>query len=301
MGKSTENTIGKNLVILRKRKGYTQADLASKTGLGVRTIQSIEKGERKPRPNTINTLEMILEVPLGTLSSNSIREADIYWGEAKDNAKEEAIDWFIKNMDTDSPNTRALSLCISDHIDKNHSFVRYILEKFGYTTTYIPTFQYSASEYRKCVDVMLEYDEKAIFPSFFKNWDIFLMENDDNFEEVLKNSEETYLNENLNYPLLIHRIEEQGDTLLANPPLTRRIPLSIRITQNGKFISQVTLHKFLVLTNRILTSIDNAILSSTDLQEEVKDTGTIIPNLPEDLRRNQQMNRRKHKLNPFED
>lgn len=292
-----ENTTGKILAELRKRKGFSQDSLANVSGIGKRTIQSIEMGEKKPQPITLSTLEKTLGVPTGTLSSNSFKESTVYFEEAK----EDAITWFIKNLDNDSPNTRALSLCISEHIDKKHSLIRGILEHFGYTTTYIPLFSYNSEEYNKCINLMEEYDKKAIFPSFFKNWDI-MFDKDVDFEKLLKEESETYINENLNYPLLIHRIEELGDTLLGNPSLTRNLPVAVRISKGDKVICQIKLHKFLFLTTRIIEAIDNTILSSTDLVELHPEVGTLIPNLPEDLKRNLAMNKRKDKINsPLEE
>lgn len=45
----------------RAAKGYTQNDLAEKTGISLRSIQRIEKGEVLPRPFTIKALASVLQ------------------------------------------------------------------------------------------------------------------------------------------------------------------------------------------------------------------------------------------------
>ncbi|TRO67567.1 helix-turn-helix domain-containing protein [Christiangramia sabulilitoris] len=50
----------------RIQKGYTQAILAEKTKLSLRSIQRIEKGDVCPREYTLKVLSEILEVPLAS-------------------------------------------------------------------------------------------------------------------------------------------------------------------------------------------------------------------------------------------
>ncbi len=44
----------------RKAEGYSQTELAEKTGISLRSIQRIEKAEVLPRPFTIRALEKVL-------------------------------------------------------------------------------------------------------------------------------------------------------------------------------------------------------------------------------------------------
>lgn len=57
-----QNVIGKKIQELRHQKGFTQEDLADRTGLSVRTIQRIENGEVDPRYYTIDKLAVALDV-----------------------------------------------------------------------------------------------------------------------------------------------------------------------------------------------------------------------------------------------
>jgi len=66
--------IGTKIRELRLLKGFTQEDLADKTGLSVRTIQRIENGEVDPRTFTLNALAEALEVDLQVLTSTKIVE-----------------------------------------------------------------------------------------------------------------------------------------------------------------------------------------------------------------------------------
>ena len=47
---------------LRSRKGYSQEELADKTGLSLRTIQRIENGETEPRGYSLKRLAIIFDV-----------------------------------------------------------------------------------------------------------------------------------------------------------------------------------------------------------------------------------------------
>ncbi len=60
-------SIGKNLVYQRKRKGYTQEELSTRTAVTVRTIQRIEKGDVKPHLQTIKLLAAALEIEVEDL------------------------------------------------------------------------------------------------------------------------------------------------------------------------------------------------------------------------------------------
>jgi len=67
---------------LRKAKGYSQEKLAQESGLGLRTIQRIEKGDSQARGETLNLLANALNVPLTNLleEKTTIKTADNYSG-----------------------------------------------------------------------------------------------------------------------------------------------------------------------------------------------------------------------------
>ena len=54
--------IGKQILDARKRKGYSQNELAELTGLNIRTIQRIEKGETEPRGHSMRKLFEALDL-----------------------------------------------------------------------------------------------------------------------------------------------------------------------------------------------------------------------------------------------
>ena len=56
------NSLGNKVLVLRKGKGFSQEVLAKKTGLNLRTIQRIEKGETEPRGDSIQRICKTLEV-----------------------------------------------------------------------------------------------------------------------------------------------------------------------------------------------------------------------------------------------
>ncbi len=57
-------TIGQQIKEERIKKGFTQEDLADKTGISVRTIQRIENGEVAPRAYSILSIAGALQVEL---------------------------------------------------------------------------------------------------------------------------------------------------------------------------------------------------------------------------------------------
>lgn len=54
--------LAQNVKALRTRKGYSQEELAEKTGLSLRTIQRIENGETEPRGDSLQKLSAALDV-----------------------------------------------------------------------------------------------------------------------------------------------------------------------------------------------------------------------------------------------
>ncbi len=58
---------GKQIVEYRKLRGLTQQELADQTGVSLRTVQRIEKGEVSPRPYTLRQLKQALDIPAQTL------------------------------------------------------------------------------------------------------------------------------------------------------------------------------------------------------------------------------------------
>src|ERR1700730_12920424 len=54
--------VGSMLRQLRIAAGLTQESLAEQAGVGVRSIQAIERGERRPRPETIRQLSDALHL-----------------------------------------------------------------------------------------------------------------------------------------------------------------------------------------------------------------------------------------------
>lgn len=74
-----EMAFGENLKRLRQDKGWTQGDLANRTGLRVATISQLERGEGDPKMSTLHKLLDALEcsadallLDLKHLSLNSV-------------------------------------------------------------------------------------------------------------------------------------------------------------------------------------------------------------------------------------
>ena len=55
----------KNISVYREKKNLTQQELSELSGISLRTIQRIEKGEVVPRPFTIRKLQEVLDTDFG--------------------------------------------------------------------------------------------------------------------------------------------------------------------------------------------------------------------------------------------
>lgn len=60
-------SISETLLFQRKLKGITQSELSDKSGVGIRTIQRIEKGEVQPHMQTVKLLAEALDVSIDDL------------------------------------------------------------------------------------------------------------------------------------------------------------------------------------------------------------------------------------------
>lgn len=65
--KSPNKTVGAKVMELRQKQGWLQRDLAAKTGLPVRTIGRIERGEVDPRLSSLSKIAEALSLSLKDL------------------------------------------------------------------------------------------------------------------------------------------------------------------------------------------------------------------------------------------
>lgn len=70
----SNNELTKRLKELRKRKGFSQEELAESTGLSLRTIQRIENGETEPRSDSLKRLADALNLPADEVLDWTIKE-----------------------------------------------------------------------------------------------------------------------------------------------------------------------------------------------------------------------------------
>jgi transcriptional regulator with XRE-family HTH domain len=70
------NETAKKIKELRSRRGYSQEELAERSGLSLRTIQRIENGETEPRGDSLARLAVAFDVTVDELAD---------WGLVEDN------------------------------------------------------------------------------------------------------------------------------------------------------------------------------------------------------------------------
>ena len=66
--------ISEKIVALRKSKGLTQEELASRASINLRTLQRIESGENKPRGHTLQVLARELNFPIEEFAVSPLKE-----------------------------------------------------------------------------------------------------------------------------------------------------------------------------------------------------------------------------------
>ncbi len=70
--------LGKQIKDLRTRKGFSQDELANRSGLNLRTIQRIEAGETEPRGDSLQRLSQSLDVTPDELTDWAVVEDNGY-------------------------------------------------------------------------------------------------------------------------------------------------------------------------------------------------------------------------------
>ena len=68
------NELAQRIKALRNRKGFSQEELAEKTGLSLRTIQRIENGETEPRGDSLKRLAAAFDVSPDEITDWTIQE-----------------------------------------------------------------------------------------------------------------------------------------------------------------------------------------------------------------------------------
>jgi transcriptional regulator with XRE-family HTH domain len=66
-GQAIKDTLGKNIKILRARRGFSQADLAEKADLSIPFLSNIERGIKYPQPDMLSKIANALGVKVNEL------------------------------------------------------------------------------------------------------------------------------------------------------------------------------------------------------------------------------------------
>jgi transcriptional regulator with XRE-family HTH domain len=66
-GQAIRDTLGKNIKIMRARRGLSQAGLAEKADISIPFLSNIERGIKYPQPEMLSKIVNALEVEVGEL------------------------------------------------------------------------------------------------------------------------------------------------------------------------------------------------------------------------------------------
>ena len=75
-GQAIKNTLGKNIKILRARRGLSQADLAEKADISIPFLSNIERGIKYPQPDMLSKITNALEVEVNALFTTNIESGE---------------------------------------------------------------------------------------------------------------------------------------------------------------------------------------------------------------------------------
>ncbi|MDR1616994.1 MAG: helix-turn-helix domain-containing protein, partial [Syntrophomonadaceae bacterium] len=66
-GQTIKTTVGRNIKILRAKRGLSQADLAEKVDISINFISNIERGIKYPQPDILSRIASVLGVEVNEL------------------------------------------------------------------------------------------------------------------------------------------------------------------------------------------------------------------------------------------
>jgi transcriptional regulator with XRE-family HTH domain len=75
-GQTIKDTLGKNIKLLRARRGLSQADLSEKADISINFLSNIERGLKFPQPDMLSKLANALGVEVNKLFLENITPDD---------------------------------------------------------------------------------------------------------------------------------------------------------------------------------------------------------------------------------
>ncbi|MDR1389494.1 MAG: helix-turn-helix domain-containing protein [Treponema sp.] len=75
-GQDIKDTLGKNIKILRVRRGLSQADFAEKADISITFLSNIERGIKYPQPNMLSKIANTLGAKVNDLFTANLETGD---------------------------------------------------------------------------------------------------------------------------------------------------------------------------------------------------------------------------------
>jgi len=75
-GQTIKDTLGKNIKILRARRGLSQADFAEKADISIPFLSNIERGIKYPQPDMLSKIATALGVEVNELFVASLESGE---------------------------------------------------------------------------------------------------------------------------------------------------------------------------------------------------------------------------------
>ena len=71
-GQAIKDTLGKNIKLLRARRGLSQADLSEKADISIPFLSNVERGIKFPQPEMLSKIANALGTEVGKLFSRNL-------------------------------------------------------------------------------------------------------------------------------------------------------------------------------------------------------------------------------------
>jgi len=75
-GQTIKATLGKNIKIVRARRGLSQADLAEKADISITFLSNIERGIKYPQPDMLSKITNALDVEVNELFITNLEQGE---------------------------------------------------------------------------------------------------------------------------------------------------------------------------------------------------------------------------------
>lgn len=156
------NTIAKNLVYLRKQRGYTQALVADRADISLRTLINAEV-YGNPSSKTLKLLSQFYKIPVSVIQSDNFIQEEAQFYEFKN----EALSYYLSASPIIETNAIIITDYINNYVFPIHRALQDFLRSIGYYIHYVYDYTYTSSEMRRYSESLYVHDLEIEHMKFY--------------------------------------------------------------------------------------------------------------------------------------